>query len=345
MMNLKKETSERNDLNNWAKLFLIENTNFFYESIEGCNQNNFNITTHLFDRANYTFYENKEEIIPSIKEFEGHDSIDRKLALASHLNISYNYVLYCYENNQIKLLDFTNKKHIKTINNIEKFSQFLQKIKGWRSNKTFREIDDLPIIDKELRKLKTPWPINIDCVIFTRNKPLAILEYQNADKTGVKNHSNNFYFLCGIKKIDKKTGITIYHDDIRRWLSQEILRVQSNLRLLVITWSNNDKSYKLKEIEKIVFPELDNNGVKNWEYAQKYKEALHRYAISKDEKILCGFKSYQLLFSSNIMKKETFNVLSYKNKTLPGIYYSYNEFFSSEEQDIALSLDNLIFNN
>lgn len=47
--NYRKETSERSDAGNWAKKLLAEKTGLFFDSIEGCNENNQNIVTHLME--------------------------------------------------------------------------------------------------------------------------------------------------------------------------------------------------------------------------------------------------------------------------------------------------------
>lgn len=41
-----KETSERSAKKNWVQEYLIDNSEFVLESIEGCNQNNQNLVTH-----------------------------------------------------------------------------------------------------------------------------------------------------------------------------------------------------------------------------------------------------------------------------------------------------------
>lgn len=49
--NYRKETSERSNSSNWAKKTLVEKTGFYFDAIEGCNENNQNVVTHLMERA------------------------------------------------------------------------------------------------------------------------------------------------------------------------------------------------------------------------------------------------------------------------------------------------------
>ncbi|HEX8574999.1 MAG TPA: hypothetical protein VF677_01765 [Flavobacterium sp.] len=51
-----------------------------------------------------------------------------------------------------------------------------------------------------------------------------------------------------------KRFATVTGNNIRRWTSQEILRVQSGLRFFVITWSTINDDYILKEIESVALP-------------------------------------------------------------------------------------------
>ena len=47
LINFRKESSERSDSVNWTKKILTK-TGFYFESIEGCNQNNEDKVTHFF---------------------------------------------------------------------------------------------------------------------------------------------------------------------------------------------------------------------------------------------------------------------------------------------------------
>lgn len=93
--NYRKETSERSDEANWAKKILIEKTGLFFESIEGCNENNNNVVTHLMERARVDFIgeiSSENEVLQDIINLEGIDSLKRKINFAKAFNCSLTYV-------------------------------------------------------------------------------------------------------------------------------------------------------------------------------------------------------------------------------------------------------------
>lgn len=99
-------------------------------------------------------------------------------------------------------------------------------------------------------------------------------------------------------------GYTIYYNDIRRWLSQEILRVQSNLRLFIITWSESSNDYILKEVEKVTLPDLPRN--KNWKLHNMIEENMHQLAVNYRTN-----KEYALKYADWIMKNTSSYNLEY----------------------------------
>lgn len=357
LTNLRKETSERSDASNWAKQSLISDTPYFYESIEGCNQNTNNVVTHLLERARVDEVEGKstkQEIINDIIEIEGTETLQRKINFATLFGINLSYILYCDESESVYHFEFIsitevnfNKKH----NSYKEFADWIAEIKGWKSTKAFREYNDLPHFDKELRKHKTPWPTNIDC-FFTdaENNPIGIIEYQNAKDTGVLTHCNNDHFQCRIAYEENGYygSYTVYSDDIRRWTSQEILRVQSGLRLIIVTWSQSNKDFIIKELQSVAipfFPEKDGKPI--WKEMSRYKSALNRYVLSNRTKenediISKNAKTYNLTNDDGAMGSVVNEpILSYGAKTFPSLYYkSKNK--SSENNDFIKSFINIL---
>jgi hypothetical protein len=350
--NFRKETSERSDTVNWAKSLLKSKSGMYLESIEGCNQNSSDTVTHLFERARVDFVlganSTKEEIVAQIIKLESKESLQRKINFAQCYGLPLSYVLYCNETKSVKLLNFISLTKVDEINNFasyQEFSDWIAKIKGWSSTKKFREIEDLPDFDKELRRAGTAWPTNIDCFICNDlNEPIAILEFQNAQNTSVATHCNNDFFLCLIKRtVQGDFGPKIvYHDDIRRWTSQEILRVQSSLRLLVITWAEDDQDFILKEIELVTIPFFPQvNGKPDWKIMEAYKADLNRYVSNNKPKEMEGkisrsYKTYNFEYTdghmSSILNEPP---TSYSSKTFPSIYYSFKELVSGKRNELV----------
>ena len=298
LTNFRKETSERSDASNWAKRSLIENTPYHFDSIEGCNENDSNVATHLMERARVDYDGNDanmsiDAIRKAILTLETDAVLQRKINFARAFRLNLTYVLYNDETQKVWMYEFEsfdNLRFVQQFDNFIAFSNWIAKIKGWKSTKPFREIEDLPLYDKVLRRAGTAWPTNIDCFVSgENNQPIAILEFQNAKATSVKEHCNNEFFLCKQEYTDRATGLTKYHDDIRRWLSQEILRVQSGLRLFVITWAQDSPDFVLKEVDVIAFPSLPFS--KDWQLHETYKKTMHDYGINVTGVLLQGLFS------------------------------------------------------
>jgi hypothetical protein len=347
--NFRKETSERSDEANWAKNLLIAHSGYYLDSIEGCNQNANNIVTHLIERARVDDIggekSTKEAIINQIIALEGKETFLRKIRFAKCYGLPLSYALYCDETEKVYLLYFHSLDEVeafKTFSSYKEFADWIAEIKGWKSNKAFREMQDLPNFDKALRKAGTPWPTNIDCFISNKeNEPVAILEFQNAKNTNVANHCNNDFFLCKMTGTNQ-WGYTVYHDDIRRWTSQEILRVQSNLRYFIITWAQSETDFILKEVEIITIPHFpDKDGKPNWDYINAYKRDMNRYVTkNKDQgeqkNIEQKYKTYNLDYDDvamNMVVNEP--PLSYENRTFPSIYYNSKELVQTGREELV----------
>jgi len=335
LTNFRKETSERSDDANWTKELLLEKSGFHLDSIEGCNQNTQNLVTHLMERARVDHIDgvksSLEEVVHQITLLEGSDSLIRKISFAKCFGLPLHYVLYSDEDERVYLLAFhslTEVVIVKTFISYQLFADWIASVKGWKSTKSFREMDDLPYFDQTLRKAGTPWPTNIDCFISDRNNvPVGVLEFQNAKNTKVVAHCNNDFFLCKLKNTSPE-GKEIYHDDIRRWTSQEIIRVQSNLRFFVLTWAQKEGDVMLKEVDKIAIPYFEQIGHNiNWSHMRTYKRDMHMYVTSNRsdqarKKIEESYKTYELNYVGRVMNIRINNFpLSIDQKTFPSLYY------------------------
>jgi len=347
--NFRKETSERSDEANWAKSLLINHSGYYLDSIEGCNQNANNTVTHLIERARFDDIggekSSKTDIINQIIALEGKESLLRKIRFAKCYGLPLSYALYCDETEKVYLLYFHSLVLVevfKAFSSYKDFAVWIAEIKGWKSNKPFREMQDLPNFDKALRKAGTPWPTNIDCFISNKeNEPVAILEFQNAKNTNVANHCNNDFFLCKMTGTNE-WGYTVYHDDIRRWTSQEILRVQSNLRYFIITWAQFQADFILKEVEIITIPHFPyKDGKPYWDYINAYKRDMNKYVTKnkdqvEEKNIATKYKTYNLKYDDTTMNMVVNEPpLSYKHKTFPSIYYNSKELVQSGREELV----------
>ncbi len=357
LINLKKETSERSDASNWAKEALIKHTPFYFESIEGCNQNSGDKVTHLFERARVDEISGKTSksyLLQKIITLEGEEALKRKINFAKLFGVPLTYVLYCNASEHVYLFNFQSANQLDFLvqfDSYENFAAWISGIKGWKSAKSFREMADLPYFDKELRKHHTPWPANIDCFFTDKhNRPLGIIEFQNADKTGVTAHCNNDYFQCKttLPKTAGESAHTVYADDIRRWTSQEILRVQSGLRFFIITWSRHENDFILKELDSVAIPYFpQKDGKPDTTVMSSYKRELHRYVHSGRDKeiarqIAARYKTYSLKWDG---RKSITRIhqppLSYRDKTFPALYYKSKLIIKNNRTQLAEQFNRL----
>ena len=349
--NYRKETSERSNSSNWAKKTLVEKTGFYFDAIEGCNENNQNVVTHLMERARVDVIDGQatdRNVLSSIINLEGRDVLQRKINFAKAFQHPLTYVLYCDEKEAVWVFtidSLTEGEYTATYNSYKEFSDWIASIKGWRSTKPFREREDLPYFDKMLRQAGCAWPTNIDCFISNQNfEPIAILEFQNAKNTEVLKHCNNEFFLGKIARTNQY-GYTVYDNDIRRWQSQEILRVQSGLRLLVVTWAQNSLDFILKEIEIISFPALPFS--QDWKRHSKYQQLMHIFANSHNTEvaktIMHNFATYKFkYFPPNMRSEYDQPPLSIKDRSFPYIYYRYKNKVVGHPEELPILLEELL---
>ena len=130
-----------------------------------------------------------EQVKGLIDKLEGH-MLQGKINFCTLLRLPYTYILYNYEYQFVlryELMD-GNPILIERYPSFEAFSRWIQSIKQWISNKWYRESPDLPEFDKALRRAGCAWPTNVDCIAFSNdNQPVALIEFQNAKKTGKQN--------------------------------------------------------------------------------------------------------------------------------------------------------------
>jgi len=357
LTNFTKQTSERSDALNWAKRKLIDKTPFYYFGIEGCNQNSANQTTHLFERAHVdidlTGKKDKHHVLESILELETPDALQSKINFANQFDLPLSYVLHNDDTGYVFILEFRSIDDatiVHSFSSYRAFGHYLTSIKGWKSSKAFREHEDLPLIDRILRQHRTPWPTNIDCFCSDEmGNPIGIIEFQNAKTTGVLRHSNNDYFLCKQKsQRSTKRGITtIYHDDIRRWASQELLRVQSELPLFVVTWSQDEPHFQLKQVEKVCFPDFEMEITQDrWSRISNYKEDLHRFAISPNEsdfQVICNRNTLSFeKTDASIVTRQHHAPVALDTMTFPNIYWKRKAIIKDATDSLPLLLQQWI---
>lgn len=355
--NYRKESSERSDEVNWAKKILIEKTGLFFDSIEGCNENKENIVTHLMERARVDLLDEKsddEEVLRDIINLETQDILQRKINFAKAFNRPLTYVLYCNENQHVWVYTINEINACKCeaiFISYKEFSNWIAEIKGWKSSKSFRERKDLPIFDRELRATGCAWPTNIDCFVSNENfEPIGIIEFQNANKTAVEKHCNNEFFW-GKYTGTNDWGKTIFFNDVRRWLSQEILRVQSGLRLYVITWSENSNDFILKEIDQVVLPQFPRENdwrlhgeiETNLHYLAMYYRVNKEYAFRYAKWIASKTISYNLMYTQNHMNMIYNNPpLNPSLKTFPKLYYKFKHLEKDSRESLPILFLELI---
>ncbi|MEO7081920.1 MAG: hypothetical protein ABIY71_10355, partial [Flavobacteriales bacterium] len=175
--------------------------------------------------------------------------------------------------------------------------------------------------------------------------------FQNAKDTGVLEHSNNDHFQCKLAytKTGKYGPYTGYSDDIRRWTSQEILRVQSGLRLFIITWSQSSDDFQLKELDRVAIPHFFQGSDKpDWKAMTSYKEDLHNYVNSGRSAALkttiAGSRQTYTLHKAEHGIGITVHEppLSYTRKTFPSLYYSSYAKVKNDRTSLAPALLKLL---
>jgi hypothetical protein len=238
-----RETSERSDAENWTRQAIEEDRRFALVAFEGCNQDASHRTTHLLGRSVFCRTGpgpvRASDIAREIVRAEGPAVLADRRLCAERVGVPYEHVVYSYHAKWVSRFAVgdgdAEVQIVQRYPAVGEFGGWLQEIKGWRSDKPFRERPDLPWLDRELRKLGTPWPTNIDGFLLRDGHPAAVLEFQNADRTTVERHCNNDYFT----------------QDRRRWRSLDILRREADLPLVVVTWERGSHAARVKEVVEV----------------------------------------------------------------------------------------------
>lgn len=332
VLSFRKETSERSETQNWVLTELSVSHNFYFAGFEGCNENNEHKVTVVMDRLSIELDDldnvnlSVDEVLGIIKASEG-DQLNGKIKFCNLLGLPYTYILYCYTNECVWLYELSFDEIIlkQTYTSFKEFSTWIQEIKGWKSNKGFRERQDLPVFDIELRKAGCPWPTNIDCIAFSReHNPIAVIEFQNTAKVSVSEHYNNAYYFPRRNNRANEAHVGV---DEQRWRSQEILRLQSGLPHYTIVWSKSEDVIIVKKLECVIFPDYsDPQDSEAYvadlaDYGESLLEDPHHIKNVKYNTVRNKYSSYSLDYKLNKMDKEShLPPLNIEDRTFPFIY-------------------------
>ena len=327
----RKETSERSEVQNWVLDELSASGNYYFSGFEGCNENSSNQVTAILDRVSIVI-EGQPDILPQlyqvtsiIESLEG-KALPGKISFCSRLGLPYSYVLYNYDHGFVLRyeLDSNGIYFRERYDSFAQFSEWIQSIKDWVSNKGYIN-PGLPEFDKALRRAGCPWPTNIDSVAFTNtDHPVALIEFQNAKRTTVEAHTNNTFFL---PIWDSRNNTYISGPDEQRWRSQEILRLQSGLPHFTIVWSQDENNVIIKQLTQVTFPDFsdaDKSKLYLKNLGQFNAAALSLSRIKESplyQSIRFEYPSYNFILNNGqITTQNNLPPLSIDAKTFPYIY-------------------------
>jgi len=244
-----KETTERNDQNNWVKNRLLED-NFKIIEFEGYTIKD-NRVTGLFDRRLFTQINfdilSENDVLNIIQSEELY--LSAKVHFTNLLGVYYRYVFYSYVPELVYVYRFE-KNLLKYKSKFTNFCDFINqthKIRDLTMSSPLEETN-MPQIDHILRnRCGYAWMGNLDGLFLStsENAPKALVEFQTTNKISVKNHCNNTWFT-------PRNG---RKGDEQRWKVFDILSKQSNLPLIIIVWSPNevDGDIKYKVVKDIIY--------------------------------------------------------------------------------------------
>lgn len=247
-----KETSERSKQYNKAEKQVKSLLDLTQVEFEGISTKNNKITC-LLDRGlintSIDDFIKQKQYKQLINECEKHLSLKTKIA--KKLQVPWLFVVYSYVDNKCVAFDLTKLFWKGQI--FESFSAygkwFSDFTDGTKRFSSYQE-SGLPKFDKELRANGTPWPGNIDGILFIADSKqmLCILEYQNTTATKVRYHDNNKYMQA-----------TPYRKgDNKRWMVQERLSNALGVSVIVVVWSLQETEIGLKSIKSF---SIDNLGL------------------------------------------------------------------------------------
>lgn len=259
MLSIKFETSERGDTLNWVKNAILD-SGLELLAFEGYTVKDSKVSI-LLDRGCFETTINKingDELFQTLLSMN-HFQLLAKIKFSEKIKCPYIFYAYTYLDEKSAIFYFTEgtAKKIKTFESLKEFATWTMNYRDLVMSSAYEE-SGLPQIDIAMRKLRMPWPGNLDYALLKDQKPTALIEFQRTIKASVQDHCNNTWFLpTGTRK-----------GDVNRWLAIDIIRKQVDLPLLIIVWSSNEKNIKLKLLEKIVYPE-DIESPKGLKYKKK----------------------------------------------------------------------------
>ena len=168
--------------------------------------------------------------------------LELKINIANQIKVPWFFVIYSYKDKKCLLYDLTNmqSKYL-LFNSFGEFGVWFSQYTDASKRFSAYQESGLPQFDVELRSNGTPWPGNIDGILFISNSKqmLCILEYQNTSATTVRLHDNNKYiYATPYRKGDNK-----------RWMVQDKLSKALNLKVLILVWSLQEKIVGLKLVD------------------------------------------------------------------------------------------------
>lgn len=239
------ESSERSFNTNWVSNRL-EKAGFVLIAFEGYTIQAGKVSL-LLDRALFSglpVHYTPANLLARLRSKYGR-IYDFKVRFSEFLKVPWYFLCYQYNPEKAILVEptLTDCRIIREFSSIVEFGQWTQTFRDMRMLSPYEE-SDLPRIDQILRGAGIPWPGNLDTLLFSREKLLALVEFQNTRKATVKDHCNNAWFLPSAGR----------KGDINRWKALDVIRLHANLPLLIIVWSQREPdTIKFKRVEDIIY--------------------------------------------------------------------------------------------
>lgn len=246
-----KETSERSKNDNNIEKHIGRIPQIIQFNFEGASTSK-DYVTCLIDRGL-----TNQPLSPETSSIELYDLIIKsepywflKQEFAKILNVPWYYVIYNYSEGHCIVVNLSIcTDRTLYFNSFEEFGKWFSRFADVGERFSSYQESGLPQFDVDLRKGGTPWPGNVDAVLYDKNTKqfISIVEYQNTSKKSVAQHDNNdFMQTTPYRKGDGK-----------RWRTHYLLTKQSNLPVLVIVWSRTENQTNLKRINSF---DLDKKG-------------------------------------------------------------------------------------
>lgn len=240
------ESSERSNTSNWVSSKLKQ-AGFVLAAFEGYTVKSDKVSL-LLDRA--LFSGPPEQLTSALllaKLRSEYGAVyDLKIQFSKLLGVPWFFLCYQYHPEKALLveLNYAECKVIKSFSSIAEFGEWTQTYRDMVMQSPYEE-SNLPRIDNILRAARTPWPGNLDTLLFYNGKLLTLVEFQNTSRTSVRDHCNNTWFLPrGNRK-----------GDVNRWKALDVIRLHANLPLIIIVWAQREPdTIKFKVVENIVYP-------------------------------------------------------------------------------------------